>query len=121
MKFKIDENLPVEFAQILQSAGHDAATVLDETLSGAPDMQVVVVCLLEDRAIVTVDLDFADIRLYPPEEHPGIIVLRVKSQDKEYLLQCLNRLLPFLEKEALNGRLWIVEEDRIRIRSSGVE
>jgi predicted nuclease of predicted toxin-antitoxin system len=24
MKFKIDENLPVEFAQVLRSVGHDA-------------------------------------------------------------------------------------------------
>jgi len=28
MKFKIDQNLPVEFAAILQQAGHDARTVL---------------------------------------------------------------------------------------------
>lgn len=33
MKFKIDQNLPVEFGPLLQQAGHDAATVLDEQLS----------------------------------------------------------------------------------------
>jgi predicted nuclease of predicted toxin-antitoxin system len=27
MKFKIDENLPTEFAEILQEAGYDAMTV----------------------------------------------------------------------------------------------
>ncbi|MEW6350292.1 MAG: DUF5615 family PIN-like protein [Thermodesulfobacteriota bacterium] len=89
MKFKIDDNLPREFAQVLRSAGHDAATIREETLSGAPDTQVIVVCLTEDRAILTLDLDFADIRLYPPEEHPGMIVFRVQSQDKEYLRRCL--------------------------------
>ncbi|MEW6350118.1 MAG: DUF5615 family PIN-like protein [Thermodesulfobacteriota bacterium] len=121
MKFKIDQNLFREFAQVLIAAGHDAATVYEEALSGAPDVQVLATCLEEGRAIVTLDLDFTDIRLYPPEKYPGIIVFRVHSQDKEYLLWCLNRLLPFLETEPLDGRLWIVEEDRIRLRTGLVE
>jgi len=118
MKFKIDENLPLEFAQVLRSAGYDAATVVEEELSGAADPDVLSACWSEDRAIVTLDVDFADIRLCPPEETPGIIVFRVRSQDKQHLLSCLHRVIPFLEKESLKGRLWIVEEDRIRIRSN---
>jgi hypothetical protein len=35
VKFKIDENLPAEAAEILKSAGFDAHTVADEDLSGA--------------------------------------------------------------------------------------
>ena len=117
MKFKIDENLPLEFAQVLQSVGHDAQSVLEESLSGVADLEVLSVCRSEDRAIVTLDGDFADIRLYPPEETPGIIMFRVRSQDKQHLLWCLQRVIPFIEREPLKGRLWIVEEDRIRIRS----
>jgi hypothetical protein len=37
LKFKIDENLPVEAAVTLQEYGFDAHTVWDESLSGAPD------------------------------------------------------------------------------------
>jgi hypothetical protein len=33
LKFKIDENLPLEFAAILQGAGIEADTVADEDLS----------------------------------------------------------------------------------------
>jgi predicted nuclease of predicted toxin-antitoxin system len=29
MKFKVDENLPVEVAQLLREAGHDVLTVLE--------------------------------------------------------------------------------------------
>jgi hypothetical protein len=36
MKFKIDENLPVEIAALLQEAGYDATTVLDQELGGVP-------------------------------------------------------------------------------------
>ena len=37
MRFKLDENLPVEFASLLRRSGHDAVTVLDQGLGGARD------------------------------------------------------------------------------------
>jgi predicted nuclease of predicted toxin-antitoxin system len=35
MKFKIDENLPIEAAALLREAGHDALIVHDQNLRGA--------------------------------------------------------------------------------------
>jgi predicted nuclease of predicted toxin-antitoxin system len=37
MRFKIDENLPIEIAEILINSGHDAKTVNAERLQGAKD------------------------------------------------------------------------------------
>lgn len=37
MKFKIDENVPVELVQTLSASGHDAKTVLEQALKGAND------------------------------------------------------------------------------------
>jgi predicted nuclease of predicted toxin-antitoxin system len=34
MRFKIDENLPVEAAHLLQAAGHEATTIHDEQMVG---------------------------------------------------------------------------------------
>ena len=81
MKFKIDENLPAE-AAVLRGAGFGAATVGDEDLLGADDETIVGTSRSEDRILVTLDLDFANTRAYPPGEHAGIIVLRSKRQDK---------------------------------------
>ena len=39
MKFKIDQNLPIEAADLLAAAGHDAMTVYERSLGGAPDEQ----------------------------------------------------------------------------------
>ena len=61
MRIKTDENLPAEAAATLRECGLDAETVWDESL-------------------VTLDLDFANVRAYPPDRYPGIIVLRLKSQ-----------------------------------------
>ena len=116
MRFKIDENLPVEVAELLRQAGHDAATVPEQHLGGSVDSKVAAVCQRESRALVTLDMDFADIRAYPPDEFSGLIVLRLRRQDKAYVLGILTRLLEMFARESLDGHLWIVEERQVRIR-----
>ncbi|MCC6601691.1 MAG: DUF5615 family PIN-like protein [Anaerolineae bacterium] len=116
MNFKVDENLPVEVAGLLRGAGHDAATVLEQNLGGADDSHLAIVCHREDRVIVTLDLDFADIRTYPPEQYSGIVVLRLRQHDKPHVVQIMRKFLQAVETETLVGKLWIIDEERIRIR-----
>ncbi len=116
MKFKIDENLPVEFAELLQNAGYDAMTVHQQNLKGEKDPILLDICQQENRILVTLDLDFSDIRNYPPEKFLGIIVLRANRQDKPYLMSIFQQAIPLLNQEPIIHRLWIVEEKRIRIR-----
>ena len=117
MKFKVDENLPVEVVELMRQAGHDAKTVLKQHMSGAADFDIALVCQREGRILVTLDLDFADIRAYPPAQYPGFIVLRLRKQDKPHVLEILNRMLLVFPDEPLEQHLWIVEETQIRIRS----
>lgn len=116
MKFKIDENLPVDVADLLKQAGHEADTVYDEGITGADDVTISKVCKKEKRIIITLDLGFADIRTYPPADFEGIIVLRLIKQDKNYVLGIAERLITALESGELTGKLWIVDEKRIRVR-----
>ncbi|MGD8519263.1 MAG: DUF5615 family PIN-like protein [Anaerolineae bacterium] len=116
MRFKIDENLPSDVAEVLQQAGHNAITVVEQDRSGCTDLELATLCQHESRALVTLDLDFADIRHYPPSEFPGLVVLRLGQQDKPYVLDVVSRLIQVLQLETLESRLWIVEESRIRIR-----
>ena len=117
MKFKIDENLPVEVADLLRRSDHDAATVLEEELGGSADFDIALICRQESRALITLDADFADIRTYPPSQYHGLVVLRVRRQSKLSVMGTLQRLIPLLSSEPLDRHLWIVEADRIRIRS----
>jgi predicted nuclease of predicted toxin-antitoxin system len=77
MKFKVDENLPVEAAEELRQAGYDAVSVIDQNLSGDTDLTISTVCQHEARALATLDVDFADIRAYPPGQFAGLVVLRL--------------------------------------------
>ena len=116
MRLKLDENLPSELARLFIEAGHDAVTILDQEIGGATDAIVTSVCRSEGRTIVTMDTHFADIRAYPPQLYPGIVVFRLDSQARDHVLAVGARLLPTLSEEVLPGRLWIVEDSRVRIR-----
>ncbi|MBA7606195.1 hypothetical protein ES703_13343 [subsurface metagenome] len=116
MKFKIDENLPADVAEILEQSGYDTTTVLNQQLGGASDIEITSFCRKEGRALITLDTDFANIRNYPPQKFPGLIVLHLYRQDKPHVLEIIRRLVETLSAEQLDRRLWIVEEDRLRIR-----
>ncbi|TAK37357.1 MAG: hypothetical protein EPO28_12090 [Saprospiraceae bacterium] len=117
MLFKIDENLPLELAEMLQAGGHDAATVPSQNLEGKPDPLIFKVCSEEQRILVTLDKGFSDIRRYPPGTHPGFIVLRLKNQDKFSIIEIFKKVIPLLQTEHLPGNLWIVDDYQVRIRS----
>jgi len=85
-------------------------------LSGAKDETVATTSRTERRVLVTLDLDFANIWANPPGEHSGIIVLRVKHQDKPTVLAYIRRLAAALRNRDPAGELWIVDGNRIRFR-----
>ncbi len=116
MRFKIDENLPAESSVLFTRSGHDAVTVIDQRMGGTIDPLLLKICAAESRSLITLDLDFADIRAYPPEEYSGVVVLRPESQAKPRVLDLLRQMIERLSVEPLAGKLWIVDETGIRIR-----
>lgn len=90
--------------------------MLEQRLQGASDSALFEVCRDERRALVTLDLGFADIRSYPPAEHSGVIVLRPPNQDLPALRALLAQVVRLLERHAIDRRLWIVEEGQVRQR-----
>lgn len=116
VRFKLDENLPVDAAGLLRDAGHDTHTVMEEGLAGREDSAILDACRIEGRVLVTFDIDFSDLRLYPPADHKGIWVLRPRSQGIASTLALLKGALRVLETESAEDRLWIVEPGQVRIR-----
>lgn len=114
MKFKLDENLSPSLANLFDSS-HDVHSVAQEGLSGQGDTRVIEACTRERRALITFDLDFANIVAYPPSTLSGIVVLRLSSQAHSHAEAALRRVLALLAHETLAGALWIVEDQRIRI------
>ena len=116
MLFKLDENLPGALAELFVEAGHDAVTASEQGMTGASDPRIASVCRSEGRALVTLDMDFADIRTYPPQDYPGLVVFRSSGHGPGRILEVAARLLQEMPENSLQGQLWIVEDSRIRIR-----
>jgi predicted nuclease of predicted toxin-antitoxin system len=117
LKLTIDENLPSECAGILRGVGFEADRVADERLTGSDDSTIAAKCRTEGRVLITLDLDFANIRAYPPAEYAGIVIIRSKKQDKHAVLTLIHRIALVLTNRAPAGELWIAEPDRIRFRN----
>ena len=116
MKLKLDENLGHHTLTILQRAGHDVTTVAQQNISGIPDLELIDLCKSESRALVTLDLDFANPLQFRPNKYAGIAVLRLPSPcSYGHLSTAIMTLARALETESLERKLWIVELDRIRI------
>jgi predicted nuclease of predicted toxin-antitoxin system len=118
MRFLIDANLPRAVIDVVQSLGHQVEFARDIGLASATDQQIAQYALQHRAALLTRDLDFGDIRRYPPDRYSGIVVLRLPDTAvAEDIAAALKRFLSepgFIA--SLAGRLAIVEGDRVRFR-----
>lgn len=115
MKFKLDENLGRSIQKVLEEGGHDARTVWEENLQGAPDPDIFAAAKREKRILITMDHDFGNVLAYRHEETAGVAVINPPGRPTLPLLRLLAvTLLEALRKGDIRGRLWIVEPRRIR-------
>ncbi len=121
MLFKTDENMPKSVAELLTQAGHPTMRVDEQAMTGFVDKAVIAVCTIEQRVLLTLDTDFLDNRRFPPERFAGIIVLRPKRQSIRKIVEMIRQIIPLLESEVLRGKLWIIDDGRMRIRPETAE
>lgn len=117
MRLKIDENLPPGLADLLRQFGHDAVSVLEQHMGGAPDPEIARICQEERRAILTLDTDFLDTKEYPPDQYWGIVVLRLRRQGILQILDTFDHLVSYLGDTSLGGKLCVVTESGVRVRA----
>jgi len=79
LRVKLDENLSRHLIAEMRALGHDASTAADQGLLGRSDREVAVGAKGAGEILFTLDLEFGDLRKYPPGSHPGIILFRPRS------------------------------------------
>jgi predicted nuclease of predicted toxin-antitoxin system len=116
--FLFDENLSPRQAARLRALGHDAVAVTEIGLSGASDSVIRSNAIATNRVLVTLDADFGNILRYPVLGTPGVIWLRLHPPTEEAISEALDRVINRLRAQGLEGKLVVVDEDKIRVRGS---
>ena len=118
MRFLVDADLPRRTAGLIRSYGHESEDVRDVGLGGAGDGQVAEYARAQRMCLLTGDFGFADIRVYPPEDYAGIVVLGLPEvANRDFNLRLVEAFLRETAiVERLRSRLAIVEAGRVRLR-----
>ena len=118
MRFFLDANMPRSAIGALTKLGHQVEFARDVGMGAAPDEAIAAHARQTQAALISRDTDFSDVRRYPPEQYPGIAVLRVP--DDAIASEIVNVLERFASNsrfvEHLRNRLAIVEPNRVRFR-----
>jgi predicted nuclease of predicted toxin-antitoxin system len=117
MKLKLDENLSRHLKPVLAELGHDVLTAADENLLSHPDTDIAAAASREERILLTLDIEFADLRKYPPGTHPGIILFRPPSFGPNSVNTFIADFILSADLNKLTSCIAIVDPTHVRVRS----
>jgi predicted nuclease of predicted toxin-antitoxin system len=121
MKIKLDENISRHLKPYLQQTDHDVFTTADEGLLGKSDVEVGAAAKAEGMVLFTLDLEFADLRKFPPGTHPGIILFHPQSMGPLATNRFILNFVKETDLTPLSGCTVIVDPTRVRIRRSPLD
>ena len=116
MRFILDANIPYSAKKIFRKSD-SALHVRDIGLANAADDDILKRAVATGAILVTRDLDFANIVVYPPETHRGVIALRLPPHFTALqIVRVLKQFLARVDRKVLPAALTIVEEGQYRVR-----
>ena len=116
IKLKLDENLSVHLKNTLSSMGYNVRTAGEEDLLGRPDIEIASAARREERVLLTLDLEFGDLRKHPPGKHPGIVLFRPRSLGPLGVNRFVEGFLKSVNLEVFPGCIIIVDPFKVRVR-----
>jgi predicted nuclease of predicted toxin-antitoxin system len=115
MKIKLDENLPLRLAGILEAMGHDVDTLHAEALLGRKDSEVWEAVQRDSRFLITQDMDFSDLRRFAPGSHHGILLVRLRFSKRRDLIRRIEELFRKEEIEEWSRCFVVATGSKVRV------
>jgi predicted nuclease of predicted toxin-antitoxin system len=115
-KLKVDENLSVQLKSALSRLGYNVETARDEGLLGQSDTEIASAAGKGDRVLLTLDLEFGDLRKHPPGNHPGIVLFRPRSFGPLAVNHFVEGFLKSIDLMDFPGCIIIVDPSKVRVR-----
>jgi Uncharacterized protein conserved in bacteria len=121
MKLKLDENLSRHLKESLSVLQHDVMSAAEEGLLSQPDTAIAAAANLEGRMLFSLDIEFGDLRKYPPGSHPGIILFRPRNFGPLAVNKFVEEFVRDADLNLFVGCVAVVEPLRVRVRRPPLE
>jgi predicted nuclease of predicted toxin-antitoxin system len=116
VRIKLDENIAASAAVRLAALGHDVHTVIEENLSGRVDSDVWAAAQLEERFLITQDLDFSDKRRFAAGSHAGVLLVRLPDAEQWRISDYLVAWLSTPDASTWNRCFVVATPNKVRVR-----
>jgi len=121
MKFLLDMGLSPRMAAHLRQFGHDAVHLSEQRLETLSDPEIIEEARLENRILLTHDLDFGELMAAARLELPSVVTFRLRNMHPQNVQRYLNAIIAGLEASHPHGVMISVVEECIRIRNLPIE
>src|SRR3989338_1380967 len=112
IKFLADENIRREVVNFLLEQGHNVT----RPDAGTRDQEVIALAEKEKRILITHDLDFSNIFVYPPDIYSGIVLIRILPPSATIINHALRNLLNNIStQKEFSKKLIILEISNFRV------
>lgn len=112
-KLLSDEKIPIKITQLLKEKGFD---IINASLNSS-DKKISKTAKSESRVILTFDKHFLNKKLFPPEEHNGIIFLDIHPPLIDVVFTALSNLFEKVSQPELEGKLFVLSSFGFRIKN----
>lgn len=116
MRFLADAGISPATTRFLQQSGHDAVHVRDIGMQRESDEAILNCARVEDRIVLTFDLDFGDILALGVHRTLSVIIFRLADERPASVNERLSAVLKERSGELEAGALIVVEDSRYRVR-----
>ena len=116
MKFFADHCAYSVTVKFLRGLGHTVKTAKEAGLEVADDTDILQHAKDTDAVLLTNDLDFANILLYPPASYLSIIVLKISKATTPQVHAVLQQMLNNIPSDQFSGALFVVDRNKYRVR-----
>jgi len=116
MKFLADMGISPRTVSYLKRMGYDAIHLVEERLERLEDDQILEKAKLENRIILTVDLDFGYLLAIGGLSLPSVILFRLGNESYEIINQRLGEVITQYQTDLKTGVIISVRDDSNRVR-----
>lgn len=117
MKFLADMGISWRVAAWLRASGHDSIHLREQGMDCLADKDILKKALIEERILLTHDLDFGELLAASGSKLPSVIVFRLSDMRAENVYEHMSNLIA-LQADALEkGVVCSVTDKKVRVRN----